>query len=242
MLEGDVGGEQFVERLVLCERRGEEALAVLVEDGGLRILEEYVGVRVALVELLGNLHREIVVGVLALPETVVEAEDVLQRSVRGDALFTPGIEVGQFLYKQEVTRPGVGVDEAEDGAADGSFLGAAAVADDLIHLGAVGVNGAKVGHGSVFFQMGAEREDAREFFQQRVLAFIGEEPGYHYRCKPFAVFVAKWRNINFPNEAKLSGRNLGFVGCQGTTMAVVAAIQVLGFGDNSFDTAPSDFK
>src|ERR1035438_4531172 len=40
----------------------------------------------------------------------------------------------------------VGVDEIEDGAANGGLFTRAAKADDAVHFGAVGVDGAKVCH------------------------------------------------------------------------------------------------
>ena len=103
--------------------------------------------RGALVEFLGDLVGEVVVGVLAFPKSVVETEDVFQRAVGRDALFAAGIEVVELLDEQKVTRSGVGVNEGADGAADGGLLGAAAKSDDLVHLGAVGVDGAEIGHG-----------------------------------------------------------------------------------------------
>jgi len=122
VLEGDVGGEKFVEGLVLRERCLQHLPTVLVENGALRILEEDIRVRVAFVEFLGDLDFEVVVGVLALPKPVVEAEDIFQRAVRRHALFAAGIVVVQFLDQQEIARTGVGVDEIEDGPADRGSL------------------------------------------------------------------------------------------------------------------------
>jgi hypothetical protein len=113
VLEADVGGEEFVERFVLGKGRGEAALAVLVENGGLGILEEDVGVGIAAVELLGDFVGEVVVGVFAFPKAVVEAESIFQRAIGADGLTAAGIVVIKFLAEQEVAGPGVGVDEVQ---------------------------------------------------------------------------------------------------------------------------------
>lgn len=108
---------KMVLRDFIIERKvksSQKRLAVLIEHGGLRVFEEDVRVRVALVEFLRDFLVEIVVGVLALPKTVIEAEDILQRAIGRDALFPLGIVVIEFLDEQQVVRAGVGVDKIYD--------------------------------------------------------------------------------------------------------------------------------
>ena len=54
----------------------------------------------------------------------------------------------------------IGVDEIEVGATVGGFLTVAAVADDLIHPGAAGVDGAQIGHGSASCHGGGRKRKA----------------------------------------------------------------------------------
>ena len=58
---------------------------VLVEDGGLRVLEDDVVAGVAAVELALDLGFEVVIGVFRLPIAACHAERVLHRSVGPDA-------------------------------------------------------------------------------------------------------------------------------------------------------------
>ena len=146
ILEGDVGGEKFVKALGLGKRRGEQPRTVLIKNGGLGILEENVGIGIAAIKFLFDLFGEVVAGVFAFPKALVNAENIFQRAVRPDGFVTAGIEIIEFLDEQQIARAGVGIDEIEDGPADGCFLGAAAEADDAVHFRAVGVDGAKVCH------------------------------------------------------------------------------------------------
>ena len=146
VLEGDVGGEESVELAVLREGCAEKLAAILIEDGGLGIFEQDVGVRVADIELFGDLGAEVVGGVLAFPEAVIEAEDVFQRAVRPYFFLPAEVVVIQLLDEQEIARAGVGIDEGIHGAAYGGFPRATPKSFDLIDFGAIRVDGAVIGH------------------------------------------------------------------------------------------------
>jgi hypothetical protein len=77
--------EQVGEGLRVGQVEAVDLLPVLVKDRLPGVLKDGVAVRVALLDLLGNLDIQIVVGVLGSPVAVLEVEVVAERTVGRDA-------------------------------------------------------------------------------------------------------------------------------------------------------------
>ena len=128
-------------RLSACANGAVSSRRRLIQNGGSGILEKNVGIRIAAIKFFGNFNYKVVVGVFAFQKPWSMRRTFFNVPSGRTVLSRRGSELSS--YEQQIARAGVGVDEIEDGAADGGFLGAAAESDNLIHFETVGMNGAR---------------------------------------------------------------------------------------------------
>ena len=116
-LPGEEALQQGGQRIDIAHGAAHYLLPVLDQHRRLGILEDDVGLRIAVPELACDLGIEIVTGILGLPEPVRDAQFVQDAAIGIDLALHPGL-VFELGNEDQVLRPGIALEQVLESLAD----------------------------------------------------------------------------------------------------------------------------